>query len=132
MQTSNFHTQTEFYDFIGRRELDVNDPVAIYREARMRQGEELARVIHVAARAIARPFRGLWARYQAWQSYRVAYEELASLSERELADIGLTKGDIEQVAHGDWQPAGREERPTAALAPATGNMPHPTAPKLAA
>ena len=35
---------------------------------------------------------------QAWRRYRDAVRELSQLSDRELADIGLRRGDIEGVA----------------------------------
>lgn len=35
------------------------------------------------------------------QSYRNVYNELAELSPRELADIGLDRADIERVAAGE-------------------------------
>ena len=35
------------------------------------------------------------------QSYRNTYSQLAKLSDRELADIGITRGDIKNVARGD-------------------------------
>ena len=35
---------------------------------------------------------------QAWRRYRDAVRELSQLSDRELADIGVRRGDIEEVA----------------------------------
>ena len=35
------------------------------------------------------------------QSYRNTYNQLAKLTDRELADIGITRGDIKNVARGD-------------------------------
>jgi uncharacterized protein YjiS (DUF1127 family) len=34
----------------------------------------------------------------AWKRYGVAVQELSHLSDRELADIGITRGDISRVA----------------------------------
>lgn len=34
----------------------------------------------------------------AWKRYRVAIRELESLSDRELADLGIARGEIELVA----------------------------------
>lgn len=122
------------FSYAAERGVDVDYRTAVYRAARMHQAEEVARLIHLVAQVIARPFRGLVARFQAWRSYRKAYEELAGLTERELADIGLTKADIEQVAHGMWQPAGRGEAPKPFAEPKTApvSVIHPTTPKLAA
>jgi uncharacterized protein YjiS (DUF1127 family) len=37
-----------------------------------------------------------------WKRYGVAVQELSHLSDRELADIGITRGDISRVA---WEQA---------------------------
>jgi uncharacterized protein YjiS (DUF1127 family) len=41
---------------------------------------------------------------QAWRHYGVAVRELSNLNDRELADIGITRSDIPQVA---WHHARR-------------------------
>jgi uncharacterized protein YjiS (DUF1127 family) len=38
------------------------------------------------------------AKLAAWRRYRASLRELAQLSDRELADLGLTRGEIEDVA----------------------------------
>jgi len=38
----------------------------------------------------------------AWKRYGVAVQELASLNDRELADIGITRSDIPRLA---WEHA---------------------------
>ena len=38
----------------------------------------------------------------AWKRYGVAVNELSHLSDRELADIGITRGDIQRIA---WEQA---------------------------
>ena len=38
----------------------------------------------------------------AWKRYGVAVDELSHLSDRELADIGITRGDIQRFA---WEQA---------------------------
>lgn len=35
-----------------------------------------------------------------WKRYSEARKELAHLSDRELADIGITRSDIDRIAHG--------------------------------
>jgi len=35
---------------------------------------------------------------QAWRRYRGALREMSQLSDRELADIGIRRGDIEDIA----------------------------------
>ena len=39
---------------------------------------------------------------QAWKEYGLAVRELSQLSDRELADIGITRSDIPRVA---WEHA---------------------------
>jgi uncharacterized protein YjiS (DUF1127 family) len=36
--------------------------------------------------------------YNTWKRYGVAVQELSHLSDRELADIGITRGDIPRIA----------------------------------
>jgi uncharacterized protein YjiS (DUF1127 family) len=40
--------------------------------------------------------------FQAWKRYGVAVDELSHLSDRELADIGITRSDIPRIA---WEQA---------------------------
>lgn len=37
-------------------------------------------------------------RFQDWKRYAVAMQELSQLSDRELADIGITRADIPRIA----------------------------------
>ena len=39
---------------------------------------------------------------KSWKRYGVAVDELSHLSDRELADIGITRGDIPRIA---WEQA---------------------------
>ncbi len=43
-------------------------------------------------------FSSLVARFNAWNLGRQTRDELMKLSDRELADVGLTRGDIDEVA----------------------------------
>ena len=36
--------------------------------------------------------------FNTWRRYGVAVDELSHLSDRELADIGITRGDIPRIA----------------------------------
>jgi len=36
--------------------------------------------------------------FQSWKRYGLAVQELSQLSDRELADIGITRGDITRIA----------------------------------
>jgi uncharacterized protein YjiS (DUF1127 family) len=40
--------------------------------------------------------------FHAWKRYGLAMNELSHLSDRELADIGITRGDIPRIA---WEQA---------------------------
>jgi uncharacterized protein YjiS (DUF1127 family) len=37
--------------------------------------------------------------YQAWKRHDAARRELSHLSDRELADIGITRSDIDRIAN---------------------------------
>lgn len=37
-------------------------------------------------------------RFNAWRSYRRTFAELSRLTDRELADVGLTRSDISAIA----------------------------------
>lgn len=36
--------------------------------------------------------------YRAWRKYRETYNELMRLSSRDLADLGIARGDINEIA----------------------------------
>ena len=40
----------------------------------------------------------LISRYRAWRRYRETYNELMRLSNRDLADLGITQADIPRIA----------------------------------
>jgi len=40
--------------------------------------------------------------FNAWKRYGLTVDELSHLSDRELADIGITRGDIPRIA---WEQA---------------------------
>ena len=43
-------------------------------------------------------FKSISRRFQAWRRYSVAMNELSHLSDRELADIGISRSDIQRLA----------------------------------
>jgi uncharacterized protein YjiS (DUF1127 family) len=47
---------------------------------------------------IAMTIKSIAEKLSAWRRYRVSVRELSRLSDRELADLGLGRGDIERVA----------------------------------
>lgn len=58
------------------------------------------------APALRHLMTALAARYAAWRNYRSTVAELGALTDRQLADIGVTRGEIMAVARGvAYQPA---------------------------
>ena len=53
-----------------------------------------------AAGGVGNVFAGLLSALSTWNDARVTRRELSRLSDRELDDIGLCRGDIERVARG--------------------------------
>jgi uncharacterized protein YjiS (DUF1127 family) len=39
--------------------------------------------------------------YQAWRRHEAVRRELSQLTDRELADVGITRSDIERIASGE-------------------------------
>lgn len=56
-----------------------------------------AMVSHYADAVSESPVAGLVARFNAWNARRVTRNELNQLSDRELADIGITRYDIRDI-----------------------------------
>lgn len=48
--------------------------------------------------ALGGSISGLVARWRAWRSYRATLNALSALTDAELDDIGLTRGEIRRVA----------------------------------
>lgn len=76
-------------------------------EALMAWGEAIADAGAALSRSLRKPFTGVFAKLKAWAVERSTRDELMSLDDRTLADIGLTRGDIPQVAAGLWVPENR-------------------------
>ncbi|MCJ1901881.1 MULTISPECIES: DUF1127 domain-containing protein [Paracoccus] len=53
-----------------------------------------------AAGGLGQVFARATAMIAAWNNARITRRELAQLTDRELSDIGLTRGDIERIARG--------------------------------
>lgn len=77
------------------------------------------------AAMIRRAAKGLWVgltvmaqAIAAWPQRRRIYDELSSLTDRELADIGLTRADIPRVFDTDFPV--RQPRPANEAAPVIG------------
>ena len=46
-------------------------------------------------------FTSIVRRYQAWRRYETVRRELSHLTDRKLADIGISRSDIERIASGE-------------------------------
>jgi uncharacterized protein YjiS (DUF1127 family) len=51
-------------------------------------------------RVVMTPFRTIAEKLSAWRRYREAVRELSQLTDRELEDIGVRRGDIPFIAAG--------------------------------
>ena len=69
--------------------------------AEMQHAEAVADAIVTVSRAVANLPNAL----KAWRLRRQTYAELMALDDRTLADIGITRGEITQVAAGHYVPA---------------------------
>ena len=47
-------------------------------------------------------FAFIVSRYKAWKRYETVQRELSQLTDRELADIGISRSDIDRIA--SWEP----------------------------
>lgn len=43
-------------------------------------------------------FNNIKQKYNSWKRYRSTFQELSRLSNRELEDLGIGRGDIEHIA----------------------------------
>ncbi|MFT4013852.1 MAG: DUF1127 domain-containing protein [Paracoccus sp. (in: a-proteobacteria)] len=55
---------------------------------------------HAATTGVGGVFARVTAMIAAWNDARITRRELNALSDHDLTDIGLTRGDIERVARG--------------------------------
>ena len=63
---------------------------------------DTTRPAYGSASAVSGFFSRVLATVVAWNDARVTRKALSALSDRELEDIGLARGDIEHVAHPDF------------------------------
>ncbi len=112
----------------------TNDPMLLLAPGFSRQAEEVLAIRLAAARArdaaiaagIRRAATVAWEAVSVlaqavvtWPERRRTYENLRALTDRELADIGLTRGDITHVFDPDFEMPHRVPATEARLAPAT-------------
>lgn len=62
---------------------------------------DTTRTAYGSSSAVSRIFSTLLANIVAWNDARVTRKALSALTDRELEDIGLIRGDIDSVAHTD-------------------------------
>ena len=91
------------------------DSIEIVAAAQQLRSEEVGRIVTIAARFIGRTFRAVLRPISEFFTRRHEMAELMRLNDRELADIGLSRGDIY---------AARRDR---VLAPANENLPRSVA-----
>ena len=91
-------------------------------KALLARGEAIADVFAMIGGAITRVVAKIYAPLKSWAVERATRDELLSLDDRTLADIGLTRGDIPQVASGLWVPENRLAQIRAAQPVAASNV----------
>lgn len=89
-------------------------PLAARDKALMARGEAIADVVGALVGLVGKVAAKLYAPIKNWAIERATRDELMSLDDRTLADIGLTRGDIPQVAAGLWVPENRLAQVSAA------------------
>ena len=91
-------------------------------EAARLQGEAVANLLVGAARGLKKVALWIWQSTGSWRRYRRTYDELTSLDARMLADIGINRTEIEQIARGAWVPYGRDGTPLSRGASSVSNL----------
>jgi uncharacterized protein YjiS (DUF1127 family) len=99
--TENFTAQNDY-------------PMSARDKAMMARGEAIADLAAGFASFGGKVAAKLFAPIKNWAIERATRDELMSLDDRTLADIGLTRGDIPQVAAGLWVPENRLAQVSAA------------------
>ena len=74
----------------------------LHREARAMRDAELARLLTKGLRGIGTVLGTLGSAVMAWPRRRATYQQLTRLSDRELSDIGMVRGDIARVFEPDF------------------------------
>lgn len=74
---------------------------------RLAQAEAIADAVIAVSNFVSKTAAAIYAPIKAWRTQLRTREELDSLDDRALADIGLTRGDIRRVAAGMWAPENR-------------------------
>jgi len=101
------------------------DPRLVAMRAQVAQAEKIADLLIAAGNGVKRVALAVWAPVAEWQAYRAAYNELAALDDRTLADIGINRGDIAHVAKGAWVAQAETGATVTDTAPAAANLNRP-------
>jgi len=89
------------------QEFDRDYRLSVSDRAMMARGEAIADAFAAFVGVVRAIAAKLYAPIKSWAVERATRDELMSLDDRTLADIGLTRGDIPQVASGLWVPENR-------------------------
>ncbi|MCS6930913.1 MAG: DUF1127 domain-containing protein [Acetobacteraceae bacterium] len=92
----------------------ATDPAAIRAAAAAARDAEIGAMLRRAVAAVAGGVRWFFEMLQAWRESREAYQRLSTMSDRELADIGLDRGQIARVFDPAFRPGAGAEAPAAA------------------
>ena len=106
----------------SRRAMDLEE---IRLAAIRARDEAIGRAIASAARWLWNALRGAVTFLATYPRRRALYEQLNAMSDRELRDIGLTRGDLARVFDPDFatpQPAAAPEEPINTPQPANSNV----------
>lgn len=90
------------------------DLVAIRAAAAAARDAAIGDMLRRAARAVIGGLRWFLEMLDAWRESREAYQRLRTMSDRELADIGLDRGQIARVFDPAFRPGAGAEAPAAA------------------
>ena len=78
------------------------NPVELALDARTMRSRAFAAFAAGAIASVFGAVAGLVARLRAWNERRMTFAELHALDDRTLADIGLSRAEIDQVAAGHY------------------------------
>jgi uncharacterized protein YjiS (DUF1127 family) len=108
--------------------------LAVIRTAAAARDAAIGRMARNACATLIGGLGWLFGMLLAWQERATAYQRLRYMSDRELADVGLTREQIARAFDPSWtgpsQPAARPA-PVSALAPAPANDAAPAAARAA-
>ena len=85
-------------DFSEARSQSIEEIEQLMRDARLAQAQVLGQMIKAAVKFVGKIFANIGNGLRA----ATTYDELAHLSDRELADIGINRDQIASVAFDDW------------------------------